>query len=703
MSNESTRVQPAADIDLRDVWRALVAGKKTIIAITLLFFGLALLYVMLASPRYSGEAKVLIENQEGYLTRSDRGEGVPDEAAVTSVVQLVTSRDLARQAIRQLNLSGNPEFDPIAGGGGLVRQIMGLIVGSRTSTREERIFEEYYKRLNVFAMPKSRVVSIEFQSRDPALAARGANVIADLYIQMQANAKREQARSAAQALEAHVTALRARVSEAEGKVEAFRLQSGLMVGANNSLLPSQQLGELNAQLATARTLQADSEARARLLREAIRNGRLNEVPDIANNELVRRVSEQRVTLRSQLALESRTLGPEHPRTKDLNAQIAAVEGELRSLADKTARTLENDARIAGSRVDNLLAAVERQKRAVGGSGDDEVRLRELEREARLMKEQLEQSAQRWQEAVARETSKATPGDARVISRAVEPEKPTSPKKIVILFAAIGGLALSVFGVVAKTMIAGPTGAGGVARAPEVARMGAAAGLEPEVTRSSASSLNRVLDARAGAEARAAAEGEDGSAAANAAVQALAARIIDAPPSGVGLITLVAGMNSKAASDGSVAIARALTRGGRTILVDLSRGAFGARGVDGLSEVLEGVSSFGRALQRDPNSRLHIIRRGSSVIELGDDLDNALAALSRTYDFVVIAAPGQEEVDMALGLAGVADRCVVAQRAGGDMEASEALVHALAESGAEAVEIIDAPATSALRRRMSAAA
>ena len=70
MSNEFPRIQPAArDIDLMDVWRAIVAGKKAIILVTLLCFCLALAYVLTATPRYSGEAKVLVENQEGYLTR----------------------------------------------------------------------------------------------------------------------------------------------------------------------------------------------------------------------------------------------------------------------------------------------------------------------------------------------------------------------------------------------------------------------------------------------------------------------------------------------------------------------------------------------------------------------------------------------------------------------------------------------------------
>ena len=512
---------------------------------------------------------MLVENQEGYLTRQDRADAAPDEAAVASQVQVILSRDLARQAVRRLNLSGNPEFDPIAGGGGLLRQMVGLVAGSRSSTREDRIFEEYYKRLNVFALPKSRVVSVEFQSRDPALAARAANVIAELYIEMQANAKRDQARGSAEALGAQVAALRLKAAESDGRVEEFRSKSGLMVGANNTTLPSQQLAEINAQLASARSAQADSQARARLLRESLRAGRLNEVPDIANNELMRRVSEQRVTLRGQLALESRTLGPEHPRSKELNAQIASVESEMRTLAEKTSRTLENDARIAGSRVEFLTAAVERQMRAVGTSGDDEVRLRELEREARLTKEQLEQNTQRWQEALAREASKATPGDARVISRAVEPEKPISPKKIIIFFAAFGGLALSVFGVVAKTMIgSGPLKTGGAVSVPVVA--GAKPLEEPVVSRPLAAA-DLAPASGAGVDVKASADriaSED--------IPALAARIASASRRSEGMITLVASSDQQAASLAAAEIGRELTGKGRAVLIDLIQSPVAAR-------------------------------------------------------------------------------------------------------------------------------
>ncbi|WP_207393182.1 hypothetical protein, partial [Escherichia coli] len=92
-------------------------------------------------------------------------------------------------------------------------------------------------------------------------------------------------------------------AEAEAKVETFRAKNGLLLGSNNVAINTQQLSELNTQLAQARTAQADAQAKARLIKDMIKDGRAFEIPDVANNELIRRLIEQRINLRAQLALE----------------------------------------------------------------------------------------------------------------------------------------------------------------------------------------------------------------------------------------------------------------------------------------------------------------------------------------------------------------------------------------------------------------
>ncbi len=108
------------------------------------------------------------------------------------------------------------------------------------------------------------------------------------------------------------------------------------------------------------------------------------------------------------------------------------------------RTLENEARIAGGRVDNLMQALESQKRVVGATDADEVKLRELERQAHLLKEQFEGAAAKYQDALARENAATTPADARIFQRALAPQVPSFPKKAPIVgIATLAALALSI--------------------------------------------------------------------------------------------------------------------------------------------------------------------------------------------------------------------------------------------------------------------
>ena len=142
-----------------------------------------------------------------YITRPDKdgrtNDVLPDDEAVQSQVQLVSSRDIARDAIKALHLQGDPEFDPLANGMGTVGRILVLLGLERDPLRvppEDRILSSYYQKLEVYPFAKSRVLSVQFTSNDPDLAAKAANTISDLYINLQSGAKRDSARAAAESL-----------------------------------------------------------------------------------------------------------------------------------------------------------------------------------------------------------------------------------------------------------------------------------------------------------------------------------------------------------------------------------------------------------------------------------------------------------------------------------------------------------------------
>jgi succinoglycan biosynthesis transport protein ExoP len=476
------------EIDIGGVGRAISRRLWLILLIAFICAALMTAFVNLVKPRYTAEARLLLENQESYFTRPEKSStgdfSTMDPEGGTSQVQIVTSRDVGRRVIRELKLQGNPEFDPAVESTGPVSRVAILLGLKRDPTRlspEDRILEVYLEKLTAFSPPKTRVISIEFQSKNPELAAAAANKIAETYISLQRETKRASAKSAAASLQGLIADLRVKVAHAEAEAEAFRTRTGLLPVMQNVTMTTQQLSDINTQLSAARSAQADAQAKARLIRDMIRKGRVSEAPDVANNEHVRRITEQRTSLRAQIASESRTLLDGHPRMQELTAQLHRIDQELIGAADKAARTLENESRVAGARVESLSAALDRQKKVSGVAGADEVQYRELERNARLMKDQLESATTRYQEAMARESAESAPADARIISTAVAPQYPTFPKKgPLIAFAFLGGLIASAAFVVASELL---TGKAGAATAPgyvayEVAP--AAPAVEPQV-------------------------------------------------------------------------------------------------------------------------------------------------------------------------------------------------------------------------------
>ena len=227
--------------------------------------------VILLPPRYTGVAKVLLENQESYYTRPDKAgaEQAPtlDPEAVQSQAETITSPDLARKAIAKLDLvqpagiqSGRVDQPAVDR---LVRCWVWPAPRSAQSA-EARLVDAFLSRLTAFPVAKTRVLQIEFVSQDPELAARGANVVAQLFLDAQETAKKDEAKAASAWLAAKIDELRGKVAETDAKVENFRAQSGLLAGANNMTVPGQQLADLNAQVAAARSAQSAALAKAQL-------------------------------------------------------------------------------------------------------------------------------------------------------------------------------------------------------------------------------------------------------------------------------------------------------------------------------------------------------------------------------------------------------------------------------------------------------
>jgi polysaccharide biosynthesis transport protein len=637
------------DIDLRSLGLALWQRKSWILWPTLMVAILSAIGVNMITPRYKSEARILYDGRENVFLRPEADKSAntdrppADPETLTSQVQVVMSRQLALEVIGQLKLNDLPEFDPVLRGTSTFRHILALLGVSRdlmAMTPEERVLESWYDRLTAYSVDKSRVIVIEFQSQDPKLAAKITNAIADAYLRMEQSARQEQTRGAGQWLAGEIEKLRRKVADAEAKTEEFRSQTNLLVGTNNTTLSNQQLGELNSQVVAARGQRADSETRAKIIRDMLRKGESIEASDIVNSELVRRLSEQRGTLRAQLAEQSSQLLDGHPRIKELKAQIGDLDKQIRAEAEKLVRTLENEARIAGARVDASSANLDMVKRQAASTNEQDVQLRALDRESKAQRDLLESYLAKYRETTARETIGSAPPDAKIISAAIASNTPYFPKKLpIVAVATLITLILSA----------------GLVTTGELLRASAGGAAPDRIERRSEPTVDLAARTRAAMAGR-----RDDEPAFDVekpshpllgmplgSVDDVAQRLRANVALGRGVAVFAATAGTPTAAP-ALALARALAGNAKVVLVGLvpdaaAREALGLEpNTTGVADVVSGAASFGQVIRRDKGSRVHLVAFGRPDVGI-DAIVNSrrfltmIEALAKAYDHVVVDA------------------------------------------------------------------
>ena len=327
-----------------------------------------------------------------------------------------------------------------------------------------------------------------------------------------------------------------------------------------------------------------------------------------------------MTLRAQLAEQSSTLLPQHPRIKELRAQVADLDLQIRSEGERLARSLENDAKVAEARFNTLTTTLDQLKNVAASNGDQDVQLRALEREAKAQRDLFESYLAKYREASARDSIAAAPADARIISRATVSNVPFFPKKMpIVLIAALGTFCLTSAFVVTGSLL---NSAAFRPRPLEIDNT------PPQTTRVEVvmpelrSPHNRTRAADHLPPAHLLPEPAEETVAAAPppppppapkpiAIDDVAAAIRAAGETGR-RIAVIGAARSAGTTLTAIALARSLSRHARVVALDLSVASpnldviSADQSAPGLAELIRGQASFGDIITKDRSSRLHLV-------------------------------------------------------------------------------------------------
>jgi exopolysaccharide transport family protein len=451
-----------ADIDLGGLIGAIWRRRMLVLLSTVVLGGGAFALASIVSPRYQAETQILIESRNPVLTGGQQSqpavEPLVDEAGVASQVALLQSNDLIRQVARELKLSDLAEFDPSAHPDILTRIMVlaRLVKNPLDVPAEERVLSEFYKKLQVYQVDKSRVIAVQFSSKDANLAAQIPSEMARLYLALQSGAKLDTTSDTAKWLEPEIANLREKVANAEAKVADYRVSSDLYKTGEQNTFAETQLNDISQELARVRGERANAEARAQSVSAALKAGRNGDsISEVVASPMIQRLKESQSTIEGQIADLSTSLLDGHPRLKGLRSQLSGIRDQINRETRKVLASLQSEADVARDREKQLMGQLENVKADTAVSEERQVGLKALEREATAQRQLLESYLARYREAVSRQDMNATPADGRIISNATIPSEPYFPKVLPItLVAAFAGFLLSTVFVMLSELFSG---------------------------------------------------------------------------------------------------------------------------------------------------------------------------------------------------------------------------------------------------------
>jgi polysaccharide biosynthesis transport protein len=435
-------IQSTADLRelgriLRRRWRLVSAAPAVLglgALIYLIFFSTTL-YTATSTVFVNLRRATAIESNQTQVETSNFG---TDDATIDSEAMLIQSVAVLQRVVERQNLTDDQEFNPPPTVLDHIKQIF------KTSSSEggisakdaaiARAVDILQRRTKVARQGTTFLVEINASSESPRKAASIANAIADAYFDEQVGAKNDATKIGANWLNGQLDELKARVVTSERAVEDFRAANNLTV-SQGVTMNDQQLTDLNNQLVAARVQTAETRAKFEQAQQSSKNGGdPGGIGAAISSDVIARLRTQYAEIAKTEADQLSKYGPRHPSVANVHAQLRDTQRLINEEIKRILQSARHDYDVARSREASLQQSLDELQGVASSSGQSQVRLRELQREAEANRTLYESYLARFKESTAQQSLQMP--DSRVVTKASIPIAPSWPKTTPILGLAI---------------------------------------------------------------------------------------------------------------------------------------------------------------------------------------------------------------------------------------------------------------------------
>jgi capsular exopolysaccharide synthesis family protein len=426
-------------------WRFLSRRWSVLAAATAAGLALGAIVTLLMPPSYKAGATLQIDRQaERVINTADQTpvDNMGEEFFQTQY-GLLRSRSLAERVADSLGLARDDAFRSL-----MTRKPRGY--AWRTGAPGERrakVIRLLQTHLRISPVRGSRLVSVDFISPDPAIAARIANSFAENFIAAALERRFEASSYARDFLEKRLAEVKAHLEASERDLVAYAASQQIIQLPNlgpsatpdsGPSLPAANLQAFNSALATARTDRIKAEQK---WREAQASNGVG-LSDILQSPTFQVLSQEHAKLAAQYQDRLRTFKPDYPEMVALKAQVDETERQMELEANNIRQALKAQYDTALANEAALSTQVASLKTAVLDLRGRTIRYNILQREVDTNRTLYDGLLQRYKEVGV--SGGVAANNISVVDRAEAPLRPSAPRPLFnLLLGAVAGLSIGV--------------------------------------------------------------------------------------------------------------------------------------------------------------------------------------------------------------------------------------------------------------------
>ncbi len=599
-----------AGFDLEAFVILLKRRRRLIFQVAAGVFLLAILFAFSQPTLYSASAVVMLDSRKNTVADASAvlTQLQPDAATLQNQLQILQSRQLAQKVIANLGLADDPEFNgtmPAPGIAGLVdpRNWDGAVAASDP----DRLADNFLKHVWSDANGNSTAITITATSRDPRKAAKIANAMVKAYLDDQVGGRHAATSQTTEWLQGRANDLAAQLQAQNEQIQRFKAENGLADAGPGGSLVDQQMVGINNQIVQAR---ADLDQKV-AVQQSIISGDPASNSQVTASPLITQLRAQDAQLTQQEADLNSKYGPLHPKLLEIMASRRDLEMRITQEIARVASSVNGDVAAARSHLQSLEGSLRQAEQLSVTQNMARTQLATMEANASSTRAAYETFVTRLRQAQDQDAT-LTP-EGRVLSSAAVPQKPSTPKRKLIVGASLPlGLMLGVLAAMLQEKY------GWLMRAKNRRRNGKARGRTARRVKASEEWAKDwegppILGELVNTSSLAAADYvTDWPASRYARASAALVRQLEAREGEGAVVALTAPEPGDSKSVVAVSLARAAAKmGKRAVIVDCDPSRRTARALHadpraGLYEVLTGAVPLNEALVRDARSGAYLL-------------------------------------------------------------------------------------------------